>query len=223
VVRAALRRAVVALLALGLLLPLGGAVRPQAALAAGSCTGWGSRLEPPPTVRVGRSDGSVETVEFRLYVGVVMAAEWPGWVPRQAREAGAVAVKQYAWYYSVFYRGWLAPDGRCFHVMDTSMDQVYWPELRVPAATQQRAITATWRLSLQAPRATGSRLILTSYRQGLRVACASDRDGLKLFQLSAQACGVGGLTARQILRAYYGGPLELVEPARHPGRPGLAR
>lgn len=56
-----------------------------------SCTGWPSRDLPPETIRVGRRDGSVETVDFRTYVGMVMAKEWPGWVPAAARAAGAVA------------------------------------------------------------------------------------------------------------------------------------
>lgn len=206
------------LLATGMALPAGSAsaaTDPRA-----PCRAWSSQFQPPPNVRVYRTRGphagTVQKVNFRRYVAVVMAAEWPAHMPRETLRAGALAVKQYAWYYSVFYRGWLAPDGRCFHVMDTSIDQVYWPELRVPSRRHFEAIDASWRLSLQKPRQTGpSRLILTSYRQGLRVACGTDRDGRKLFQLSSRACGAAGLTAKQILRTYYGAQLEFIDPRHH--------
>ena len=206
------------LLATGMALPGGSASAATDARA--PCRAWSSQLQPPPTIRVyrtrGPDAGTVQKVNFRRYVAVVMAAEWPASMPRETLRAGALAVKQYAWYYRVFYRGWLAPDGRCFHVMDTSIDQVYWPELRVPGRRHFEAIDASWRLSLQKPGPTGpSRLILTSYRQGLRVACGTDRDGRKLFQLSSRACGAAGLTARQILRTYYGAPLEFIDTRPH--------
>ena len=210
---------VAVLLITGMALPAGSAG--AAADPRAPCRAWSSQSQPPPTVRVyrtrGPDAGTVQTVKFRRYVAVVMAAEWPARMPRETLRAGALAVKQYAWYYSVFYRGWLAPDGSCFHVMDTSMDQVYWPELRVPSPRHYEAIDASWRLSLQKPGGGGgpSRLILTSYRQGLRVACGTDRDGRKLFQLSSRACGAAGLTSRQILRTYYGGQLEFIDPRPH--------
>jgi len=197
------------------------AEHPSAADPRAACRTWQNEWQPPPRVRVyrtrGPAAGTVQSVDFGRYVAVVMAAEWPASMPRETLRAGAVAVKQYAWYYSLYYRGWLAPDGNCFHVMDTSIDQVYWPELRVPHLRHQQAIAATWKLSLRRTIArTGSnRLILTSYRQGLKVACGSDADGLKLFQLSARACGHRGLTAKQILRTYYGSTLELVDVRQH--------
>ena len=72
------------------------------AQAAGSCTGWASTVTPPPHINVLRTAlGRVETVPFRRYVEVVMAGEWGPQNAREALRAGAVAVKQYAWYYAM--------------------------------------------------------------------------------------------------------------------------
>jgi hypothetical protein len=185
------------------------------------CRAWSNDLQPPTRIRVyrtrGPAAGKVQTVNFWNYVAVVLAAEWPASMPRQTLRAGALAVKQYGWYHVVNFRGWLAPDGTCFHVMDTSMDQVYWPEQRTPDARHYQAMTATWRVSLRKPRTTGgaSRLILASYRQGNNVSCGTDRDGSKLFQRSSRDCGLRGLTATQILRTYYGPVLEFVDVRQH--------
>ncbi len=72
-------------------------------VAAGSCTGWHSIVNPPPTIRVLRTrTGAIETVGFRKYVGRVMASgEWPSRLKMATLEAGALATKQYAWYYAM--------------------------------------------------------------------------------------------------------------------------
>ena len=87
----------------------------QAGTAGQSCTGWRSDRRPPETIRVLRAKkrtgvpadivGTVEEVPFREYVGVVLAAEWPSHYPLETLKAGALAVKQYAWYYTIVYRG----------------------------------------------------------------------------------------------------------------------
>src|SRR4051812_36796032 len=63
------------------------------------CTKWSSLTEPPPTIRVYRvNEGFVEQVDFKDYVIRVVSREWN--VDQGAlRKAGAVAVKQYAWYH----------------------------------------------------------------------------------------------------------------------------
>src|SRR5450759_2058142 len=63
------------------------------------CTSWSSTSQPPTTIRVYRvSEGKVETVGFKDYVMRVVSREWN--VKQGAlRQAGAVAVKQYAWYH----------------------------------------------------------------------------------------------------------------------------
>ena len=80
------------------------AVAPQSVNAAASpaCSGWNSTTRPPDWIRVLRvRTGRIESVEFRKYVVTVMGKEWPSYLPQAVVEAGAVAVKQYAWFHAM--------------------------------------------------------------------------------------------------------------------------
>ena len=198
---ASLRRPVLLLVAIGLLLPLGAAV-PPAVVAGGSCTGWTSKIVPPDTIRVGRSDGSVDVVDFRTYVGVVMAKEWPGWVPRQAREAGAVAVKQYGWYYALeghHRSSYVNANGKCYDVKDSTTDQLYKPEKVTVGDKIWTVVDATLGLSVR----KDGKFFLTGYRAGSSSQCASDVDGWKLFAKSVIDCAEKGWSREQIQTTYY--------------------
>jgi len=183
---------------------------PPTALAAATCTGWTSDSLPPTTIRVlrtaGPASGSVQVVPFHDYVTVVMAAEWGSSSPAEALKAGAVAVKEYAWYHAMFWRGKSAADGSCYDVVDSSMDQIYAPELRVPAASLTAAVEATWGISVR--KKTG--LFVTHYDGGSNVACGANADGWHLYQVSAMHCARDGMTAEAILETYYGPGLEIV-------------
>jgi hypothetical protein len=122
------------------------------------------------------------TVPFRTYVEKVMAAEWGAGAPVAALRVGAVAVKQFAWYYAIYWRGGRDAAGRCYDVRDSSIDQVYDPSRRV-AASHLAAIAATWRVSLR----KGERFFLTGYRPGSGV-CGANLDGWKLYQRDAVNC-----------------------------------
>ena len=196
-----LRRPWLLLVALALLLPLSAAA-PPAVGAAGSCTGWTSTIVPPETIRVGRSDGSVDVVDFRTYVGVVMAKEWPGRVPRQAREAGAVAVKQYGWYYALeghHRSSYVNADGKCYDVRDSTTDQLYRPEKVTVGSEIWTVVDATWGLSVR----KDGKLFLTGYRAGSSSACAGDVDGRKLFAGSVIECAEKGWSREKIQATYY--------------------
>ena len=131
------------------------------------CTGWRSTRTPPPTIRVLRAKrrtgvdrdvvGTVQEVPFREYVGVVLAAEWPSHYPIETIKAGALAVKQYAWYYAIVYRGGEVEleDGSmaCYDVQDTTVDQVYYPEQWSPSDKHLRAIESSWLLTVRKYRA----------------------------------------------------------------------
>src|SRR5450759_155329 len=106
------RLAAAALLAATIWLP---AVSSPPVVQAAACTGWSSTTTPPPTIRVLRSTGVVQTVDFETYVKVVTPAEWPPAWPIEAMRAGAVAIKQYAWYYTMHYRGGTGTGG-CYDV-----------------------------------------------------------------------------------------------------------
>ena len=192
---------------------------PGTALAAGTCTGWPDDAVPPTTIRVlrttGPATGTVQVVPFHDYVTVVMAAEWGPGNPPEALKAGAVAAKEYAWYYAMFWRGRSAPDGSCYDVSDSSVDQVYSPETRVPAASIVAAVDASWGMTVR--RNTG--LFVTHYQAGANVACGANADGGHLYQVSAAHCAQDGMTADQILQTYYGPGVEIeggTAPAPYP-------
>ena len=198
-----------------------------------SCTGWRSTVFPPRSIRVlqtrGPDAGKVYRdpldptgmtpleIPFRDYVGTAIAAEWPSYYPLEVLKVGAIAVKQFAWYYTIVYRGGVDADGICFDVRDDTIDQWYDPATRFPAASQLKAIAATWSIHLRKTENTTGRgrFILTGYRSGTNVPCGSDSDMWRMYQRSAYNCGVAGMNMEQVLRAYLDPRLEIVTPGRH--------
>lgn len=151
--------------------------------AGSTCTGWSSSLRPPTSIRVYRTAlGRTVKVPFRTYVEKVMAAEWGTSHPADALRVGAVAVKQYAWYFTIHWRGGRDAAGRCYDVVDTTRDQLYNPSRTVPAS-HKAAVAATWNVSLR----KGSRFFLTGYRSGTGY-CTANIDGWKLYQRDASDC-----------------------------------
>lgn len=168
-------------------------------LAGSTCTGWTNTLVPPTTIRVYRSAlGRTVTVPFRSYVETVMASEWGASNPPAALQAGALAIKQYGWYYARVWRGGRDSAGRCFDVRDSSSDQVYRPSKR-PAAAHLAAVAATWPLSVR----RSDTFFLTGYRSGPGTCGAASLNG-RLYQRQATDCARLGETAEQILRRFYG-------------------
>ena len=193
------------------------------------CTGHSSEKRPPATIRVLRSKrsqtpnsvaGTVQEVEFRDYVGVVMMAEWPDHYPIETLKAGAIAVKQYGWYYTRQYRGKTRKvDGKqvCYDVRDDTNDQVYYPERWTATNKVDRAIDLTWDITLRKFKfaTQSSKFFLTGYRAGSSSTCGAETTGYKLFQHGARDCGVKGLKYREILRTYLKPRLEIVQNGRH--------
>jgi len=188
--------------------------------AATACTNWKSAYAPPTTIRVHRSYGAaagkVQVVAFRAYVENVMSWEWPETYPTQALRAGAVAVKQYGWYYARTWRGGKTKSGICYDVKDTSADQIYRPETRNAGRRVLAAVGATWNLSVRRKRdGQPGRFILTGYVPGSIAECGAEKNGYRLYQKGVKACAKAGMTAEQIARVYYGSTLELTDPGRH--------
>jgi hypothetical protein len=140
----------------------------------------------------------VQTVDFETYAKVVMAAEWNPLWHIEALKAGAVAVKEYAWYYTMHWRGGSGSNG-CYDVIDNTNDQIYSPGVYTPAASHIQAVEDTWLESV----ARGGDLFPTGYRTGHDVSCGRDADGAHMFQYSALECALAGKTAEQILLIYY--------------------
>jgi hypothetical protein len=204
----------------------------RARVSGAACTGWKSTRTPPRTIRVLRSKrsqvdrdvvGIVQEVPFREYVGTVVAAEWPTHYPIETIKAGALAVKQYAWYYTIVYRGGEVKlrDGStaCYDIKDTTADQYYYPEDPDLEPTDKilRAIESSWPLTVRRyrPATASSTFFLTGYRAGRSVACGTDTDGWKLYQNSTRRCGQDGLRMLDILRLYLEPRLEIVSLGRH--------
>src|SRR3954447_7785043 len=162
------------------------------------CTAWTSTSQPPTTIRVYRvSEGKVDQVQFKDYVMRVVSREWN--VKQSAlRKAGAVAVKQYAWYYVLHYRGGMF-NGHCFDVKDTTGDQLYAEKAisGLPRSVKT-AVNDTWTWSVH----RDGKLPMTGYRRGSDVPCASDA-GYRLYIRSARKCAARGWSAQQILERYY--------------------
>jgi hypothetical protein len=197
-------RPIIVVFGLSLLIPLFG-LHPPPASAASSCTGWTSKYVPPDTIRVLRSStGRVDKVDFRTYVAVVMGSgEWPATLPTELLEAGAQATKQFAWYHSLEgkHRSWYyTSSGACYDVTDTTTDQLYRPGSATVRAAHWAAMDATWPQSVR----KDGKFILTQYRYGRDVPCASDVDGWKLFERSAKECAKQGWSSSRILKTYYG-------------------
>jgi hypothetical protein len=172
------------------------------AVAAGSCTAWTSESQPPPTIRVFRSaTGAVDTVEFRTYVKNVLSREWISSWTTESLRAGALAVKNYAWYQVLHYRGYVTGTGACFDVFDSTRDQHYDPS-RPTYASMAAAVDATWgTLALK-----GGRIFPTYYNAGAPgEVCGANANGWRMYQWGSQSCGLAGRSAAQIMATYYTG------------------
>jgi hypothetical protein len=192
-------------LAASLLLLPSTSVQPVAA-ADGHCTNWTSKTEPPPSIKVYRvNEGFVETVDFKHYVMNVAAREW-NVDQKQLRLAGVLAVKQYAWYHVLHYRGGKF-EGKCFDVRDTTADQLFAnkPASQIPDRIRN-SVNKTWDWYLH----RDGKLPMTGYRRGADVGCA-ENGGYRLYVRSARKCAKQGWSAERILETYYTATLKGAE------------
>jgi putative cell wall-binding protein len=198
--RLAASLALAALLALvrpGLGLPGGGIARADGA----ACGTWTTSFDTPLTIRVYRhATDTVDTVDFRAYVENVMAWEWPASYPAEALKAGAIAVKQYGWYYAMHARTtYVTAGGECYDVRDDTNDQIYDPSLS-PKTSQLDAVAETWPVTVR----HGGTFFLTSYRSGTLDVCGGELVAgmTRLYQRGVKQCALDGLLWPQILHTY---------------------
>jgi hypothetical protein len=205
-----------ALLAALLLVGASGLPGSSAPVAAASCSSWTSERQPPPTIRVFRNaTGAVETVDFRAYLKNVLSREWIGSWTTESLRSGALAVKNYAWYQVLHWRGYVNDAGQCFDIFDTTRDQVYNPS-RPTWSTAAAAVDATWStLALR-----DGHIFPAYYNAGtVGEACGANANGWKMFQWGTQACGLAGRTAAQIMSIYYANVVVTDAPAATPATP----
>jgi hypothetical protein len=168
--------------------------------AASSCSGWTSETQPPPTIRVFRhGSGAVETVDFRTYAKNVLSREWIGSWTTESLRSGALAVKHYAWYQVLHWRGGVNAAGQCFDLRDDTVDQVYDPT-KPTWSSAAAAVDATW-----ATRVLKNGAIFPTYYNAGAVneACGANANGWRMYQWGTQGCGLAGRTAAEIVLIYY--------------------
>jgi hypothetical protein len=167
---------------------------------AASCSGWTSQATPPQTIRVFRhATGAVDTVNFKAYAKNVLSREWISSWSTESLRSGALAVKSYAWYQVLHWRGGTNEDGECFDVRDDTYDQVYDPS-KPTYTTAAAAVDATWTTRVL----KNGNIFPTYYNAGAAgESCGANKNGWKLYQWGTQACGLAGKTAAQIMLTYY--------------------
>ena len=192
-------------LSVAALLPAGLAMAPATLASAssggtGACQRWTSTTRPPDYIYVYRNKTKrIQKVAFKKYVVTVMGKEWPSYLPQPVVEAGAVAVKQYAWYHAL-HGPRRTRDGRCFTVKDSTSDQLYKPNRARVRSDHYKATEKTWKIVL----IKNDRFFMTGYRRGNKHNCGRDATGWKLFARSATRCAYAGKQYLKILRIYYG-------------------
>lgn len=182
---------------------------PTTASAAGECGAYASETAPPPTIRVYRSaSGAVDTVDFGTYVKNVLSREWISSWTTESLRSGALAVKNYAWYQVIHWRGYITSAGECFDVFDSTRDQHYDPS-RPTYAPMAAAVDATWGTLAH----KNGRIFATYYNAGQAYeTCGARANGWQMFQWGTQACGLDGRSAPEIMAIYYPGVVVSAAP-----------
>ncbi len=195
-------RVATALAAIALAALLAPVATPPPISAAGECGTYRSETVPPSTIRVYRTaSGAVDTVDFRTYLKNVLSREWISSWTTESLRSGALAVKNYAWYQVIHWRGYQNAGGTCFDVFDSTRDQHYDPS-RPTYAAMAAAVDATWGTLAH----KGGRIFPTYYNAGQpNEACGAGANGWQMFQWGTQACGLAGKSAAQIMAIYYPG------------------
>ncbi len=175
------------------------------------CTTWTSRTKPPETIRVFRLHrrGSsvparIDVVPFKTYVQRVMASgAWPATLPRESLRVGAIAIKQYAWWYVLHHQRGYRLRGQCYDIRDG--DQYYRGGVAIHSRIKA-AVEATWSVSLR----KSGRFFRSGWSGG-GSGCGSAYDGWHLPENGTTACARKGWSWQRILRRYLDPKLRVVE------------
>ena len=162
---------------------------------------------PPAQIRVYRTaTGQVEVVPFKDYIKHVLPNEWVSSWASDSLRAGAMAVKEYAWF-------WVAQGGKepslGADVKDNTDDQVYDPN--VSYASTDAAVDATWQYGMT----RNGALFQASYCAGSYQADPSvdcPWDGNYMTQWGSKYYADQGYSWDWILRFYYPGSIVTPTP-----------
>jgi peptidoglycan hydrolase-like amidase len=160
------------------------------------CRTDGTNTTLPTSILVYRVHlGRVDRVGFKTYVKNVLPNEWIASWPRASLDAGAVAVKSYAWYWAL-HSTRKTPGGQCYDVRDDTADQVYRPSSA--QASTSSAVDRTW-----STRMTRSGNILMAHYCSTTTACSAWVDGNWMSQYGSRDLAAAGQDFRTILHHYY--------------------
>lgn len=162
---------------------------------------------PPATIRLGIT-GSPDCVVPSLYEPIhvvempftdylrnVLPNEWvPSW-PDASLDAGAVAVKQFAWYTAVIQRKW-SGQGYTFDLLDSTCDQHYVGGSYGPST--DAALQRTWGLSL-----TRDGKLFPTYYRAWDYQCVRSNSDDCMGQHGTEERARASMTGIQILLDYY--------------------
>ncbi|MFI0373005.1 SpoIID/LytB domain-containing protein [Actinomadura sp. 1N219] len=160
------------------------------------CKTDGTHTKLPTTILVyWVSLGQVDRVSFKTYVKNVLPNEWVSTWPKESLRAGAMAVKNFGWYWALHSTrktSW----GECFDVYDTTSSQVYRPgSAKAPTSA---AVDATW-----GTRMTRGGKILEAHYCATTTACGGWVDGDWMSQYGSRDRAGDGWTYSRILKHYY--------------------
>ncbi|MEV0616663.1 SpoIID/LytB domain-containing protein [Nonomuraea sp. NPDC050404] len=162
------------------------------------CKTDGTDTKLPTTILVYRKSlDRVERVEFKTYVKNVLPNEWVSSWPGESLKAGALAVKNFGWYWAL-HSNRKTPGGQCFDVYDHTSSQVYKPGSA--KASTSAAVDATWGIRLT----RGEKIFRAQYC-ATTTACGHWVDGDWMSQNGSRDKARAGWTYSRILQHYYTG------------------
>ncbi|MEU6711469.1 SpoIID/LytB domain-containing protein [Nonomuraea sp. NPDC046802] len=162
------------------------------------CKTDGTDTKLPTTILVYRKSlDRVERVEFKTYVKNVLPNEWVSSWPSESLKAGAMAVKNFGWYWAL-HSNRKTPSGQCFDVYDHTSSQVYKPGSA--KAVTSAAVDATW-----GARLTRNGKIFRAQYCSTTTACGNWVDGDWMSQYGSRDKARAGWSYSRILRNYYTG------------------
>jgi peptidoglycan hydrolase-like amidase len=162
------------------------------------CKTDGTDTKLPTTILVYRKSlNRVDRVPFKTYVKNVLPNEWPSYWPRESLRAGAIAVKNYGWYWAL-HSASKTSSGQCFDVYDHTFSQVYKPG-SATAATNA-AVDATW-----GTRLTRNGKIFQAQYCSTTTECGHWVNGDWMSQTGSRDKARAGWSSSRILKYYYRG------------------
>jgi peptidoglycan hydrolase-like amidase len=178
----------------------------------GNSSGWTSQKETPPIIRVYMTGtGDVVDYSFEFYEEHVLPNEWSGDNPEAALQAGAEAIRDYAWYFVLNGSKGTTANANVnpctFDVDDSTAYQNFEPSAPTYTSTDD-AVTSTATTVF----AQNGVIPETSYCSNLSTGCGADSpadtcgkdaNGTTMSQIGSVACADNGDTWQEILGFYY--------------------